>query len=254
MAIEKIIETVEIFSLTENSDVTPVADAIMDGNITVLKVGSVYSIVFRPTSSGLKEKTTRLKGRSKGQYMSVVCTYEQAKQIVDRKQVNRDFFSLSEDFCSKILVRIPVDKTITLPFPYNSQEGTLQFLNFGKVHPLRCAFREELASRGCEYISITSGNIHSAPTIEELEPAKMLAVLFNITASFLGIHDTQTVVTDIPTDRGAHKGSFAILSFCNPDAIEIKRLANKVDREVTEKYLEELFTEVNTQTPLVFAL
>ena len=244
----------EVFTLHKETDIKPAADAVMDGKITVMKVGSVFSILYNPNIADLTEKICLLKGRQEGQVMSVVCSYGQAKQIVNRELVNKDFFLLSDDFCSKVIIRIPIDKTITLSFPYNAQDDTLQFLNFGDMHPIRKAFREELASRGCEYISITSGNIHDAPTIEELEPAKMLAALFNIKASFWEMHNAQTVVTDIPTDRGAHKGSFIILSFCNPDAIEVKRLANKVDREVTEKYLDDLFAELHTQTPLVYAL
>ena len=249
---EKVSELIEVFSLKEKTDVSPVADAIMDGKITILKVGSVYSIVFRPTIAGLKEKTAKLKGRAGGQYMSVVCSYEQAKKVVDRKLVNEDFFRLSADFCSKALIRIPVEPELKLPFSYNTTAETMQFLSFEGAHPVRKALKDELLERGCEYISITSGNIHEAPTIEDLESAKKLATLFNLKASFLGLNDTKTVVADIPEDKSVHNGSYIILSFCNPNAIEVKRLANKVDREFTESYLKELFATVDTKTQLVF--
>ena len=251
---EKVSRYIEVFSLNEKADITSAVDAVMNGRITLLRVGSVFSFVFNPNIAGLADKFNMLKERQTGQLNSVVCTYEQAKQIVDRNRVNEDFFRLSAYFCSRVLVRIPIDGAAAFPFPYNTKDGTMQFLNFAETHPIRNAFREELAARGCEYISITSGNIHGAPTIEDLGSAKMLAALFNIKASFLGMHDVQTVVTDIPADEGAHKGSFAILSFCNPNAIEVKRLANKSDREVTEKYLKELFAKVQTQTPLEYAL
>jgi len=214
----------------------------------------VYSLILNPNITGLIDKLDVLKGRQLKQLMSMVCTYEQAKKIVDNNKVNKDFFRLTASFCSKAIIRIPVDTAITLQFPYNFEEGSLQFLSFEEAHPLRNAFREEIAARGCQYIAITSGNISDTPTIEELEPAKDLALLLNLKASFLGMHDIQTVVTDIPGDNGSHKGSYVILSFCNPDAIEVKRLANKTDREMTERLLKDLFTEVHTETPLVYAL
>ena len=251
---EKVGTAVEVFSLSGNADVKSAADAVMDGKITLLRVGSVFSIVINPGIKGLVDKVNLLKDREKEQLFSVVCTYEQAKQIVDKNRVNGDFFRLPGYFCSRVIVRIPVDNAISLPFPYDANSGTLQFLSFEETHPLRNAFKEELAVRGCEYISITSGNIHSAPTIEDFESAKKLAALFSIKAEFLGMGDVQTVVTDIPEDIGFYTGSYIILSFCNKDAIEVKRLANKADREVTEKYLKEVFANIDTQTPIVYAL
>ena len=251
--IEKVSQCIEVFSLNENAEVEAAADAFMNGKITLLRVGSVFSVAYNPNIEGLTDKVGLLKERREGQLMSVVCTYEQAKKIVDKNRVNADFFRLSAYFCSGALIRIPVDSTISLPFPYNEAEGTLQFLSFEETHPIRGVLIKELAARGCEYISITSANIHGAPTIEDLESAKVLAALFNMKASFLDADDVQTVVTDIPSDKGVHKGSFSIISFCNPNAIEVKRLANKADREFTEKYLNELFARVHTQTPLLFA-
>jgi len=214
----------------------------------------VYGLILNPNITGLVDKLNVLKGRKKEQLMSTVCTYEQARQIVDKNRVNEDFFRLSASFCSRAIIRIPVDTAFAPQFSYNSEEGSIQFLSFEEMNPLRTAFREEIAARGCGYIAITSGNISGAPTIEDLEPAKDLALLLNQKASFLGMPDIQTVVTDIPGDKGAHKGSYAILSFCNPNAIEVKRLVNKTDREMTEIFLKELFTEVHTQTPLIYAL
>jgi tRNA A37 threonylcarbamoyladenosine synthetase subunit TsaC/SUA5/YrdC len=251
---ENVSKAIEVFSLNELTDIKPAADAVMDGKITILKVGSVFSIIYNPNIAGLTNKICLLKERRKEQLMSVVCTYEQAKQFVDRSRVNEDFFRLSAEFCSKAIVRIPVDPAVTPPFPYCTDEGTVQFLTFETTHPMRNAFKEELAARGCEYISITSGNITGAPTIDDLESAKSLAAVFNIKAEFAGMTDVQTVVTDIPEDEGGHKGSYIILSFCNPNAIEVKRLANKTDRKVTEEYLKKLFAKVQTQTPLVYAL
>jgi len=161
---------------------------------------------------------------------------------------------LSAHFCGRVILRIPVDTSIAFPFQYNEEERNLKFIGFEETHPLRNDFRKEIAFRGCEYISITSANIHGAPTIEDLESAKLLAALFNIKASFLGMSGLKTVVADIPEDKGPHKGSYIILSFCNPKAIEIKRLANKRDRKVTERHLKELFANIDTKTPLVYSL
>jgi hypothetical protein len=252
--IEKVCTPVEVFSLNEKADIGPAADAVLSGKITILRVGSVFSVVFDPRVAGLIDKVNLLKDRRNEQLFSLVCTYGQAKRIVDRNRVNEDFFRLSAYFCSRVIVRIPVDTGGALPFPHNVKEGTVQFLSFEETHPLRYAFKEELAVRGCEYVSITSGNINEAPTIEALEPAKVLAALFNIKSSFLGIDDAKTVVTDIPGDKGSHKGSFVILSFCNPNAIEVRRLADKTDREVTEKHLRHLFAATDTKTPLIYAL
>ena len=252
--IENVIKAIEVFSLIDQSDVGPAADAVIAGKITILKVGSVFSIVYNPLITGLTEKICLLKERRKEQFMSVVCTYERAKQFVDRNRVNSDFYRLSETFCSKVIVRVPIDPEITPPFAYNADGGTAQFFTFENRHPIRIAFQEALADRGCEYLSITSGNISGAPTIEDVESAKLLATVFNVKASFLGMDKTQTVVTDIPEDNGSHKGSFAILSFCNKGAIEVNRLANKADRKVTETHLREILAEVDTQTPLVYTV
>jgi len=251
---EKVSKYIDVFSLNKKTDIGPAADAFMSGKIILFRVGPVYSIILNPNITGLIDKLNVLKGRQKEQLMSVVCTYEQAGKIVDKNRVNEDFFRLTASFCSRAIIRMPVDTAIALPFPCNSEEGSLQFLSFEKTNPLRSAFMDEIAARGCQYIAITSCNISDAPTIEDLEPAKDLALLLNLKASFLGMRDIQTVVADIPEDKGAHKGSYVILSFCNPNAIEVKRLVNKTDREMTERFLKELFAEVKTETPLVYAL
>ena len=186
--------------------------------------------------------------------MSMVCTYGQAKKIVDMKRVNQDLFHLTPEFCGKAIIRIPVEASFAPPFPHDTDEGTAQFLSFEGTHPLRDAFREELATRGCKYIPITSGNISGAPTIEDFESAKKLAAHMRTRASFMGMDGIKTAVIDIPSDKGDHKGSFIILSLCNPKAIEVKRLADKTDRDATEKYLDELLPSVQRQTPLVYAL
>jgi len=252
--IETISNDIEVYTLKDKTDIGPAADAFLCGRITLMKVGSVFSIVYNPNIAGLTEKICVLKGRQNKQFMSVVCTYNQAKRIVDENRVNEDFYRLSPDFSSRAIVRIPVKRNTTLPFPYNEEEGTLQFLDFEKAHSLRNAFREELVSRGCAIIPITSGNIHGASTVEDLESAKRLAALFNMKAAFLDMDTVQTIVVDIPQDKGDHKGSFMIISFCNPYAIEVKRLANKTDRETTERHIAQLLENTIMKTPLLYAL
>lgn len=252
--IEIVSQNVEVFSLYEAPDVTAAVDAIMSGKITLLRVGSVFSVVYDPKAAGLTESVSILKERREGQLMSVVCSYEQAMRIADKKRVNEDFYRLSPHFCGEAIIRIPVNTSIPLTFPYNTEEGTMQFLSFEETHPLRGALMKGLSARGCEFISITSANIHGAPTIESTEAAKLLAAVFNAKASFLGMDGIKTVVADIPEDKGIHKGSFSILSFCDPEAIEVKRLVDKTASDFTAKHLEELFKQVDTQTPLRYAL
>lgn len=251
--IEHVCEAVEVYTLRNIDDIKPAADAVLCGKVTLLRVGSVFSFVMNSRNTELVVNFNELKERMKTQTMSLVCTYEQAKGIVDKNRVNEDFYRISQHLSSRVIIRIPVDRSLDLPFPYNTNDGTVQFLDFGDAHPIRNAFREELASRGCDFLSITSGNIHGAPTIEEVAPAKKLAALMNIKAEFLKLN-VRTVVTEIPEDRGENKGSYIILSFCNPEAIEVKRLANKTDREVTERYLAEILPKVDIKTPVVYAL
>jgi yrdC domain. len=252
--IETVCNRVEVLTLCNNSDVKVAADAIIDGKIALIRLGSVFSFVANPYISGLTEDLCFLKEREGSQLMSTVCTYEQAKKLVDPTRVNQDFFSLSASMFGRMIARIPIDPTLELPLQYNKADATMQLISFEGTHPLRNALREELVSRGCEYLNITSGNIHGAPTIGDTEAAKMLAVAFNIKADFLGMKDFETIVIDIAGDIGEHEGSYTIISFCNPDAIEIKRLVNKTDRELTDSHIESLFANIPLKTPIVYAL
>jgi len=252
--IEKICENVEVITLTKNSDVKCAADAIRNGKITLLNLGSVFTFVIDPAQDGLMDKFNLLKERGDRQILSLACTYEQAGNFVDKNRVNQDFFRLSEELASHAIVRIPVDLSLKIPFPYNEKDGTVQFLNIFHTHPMRKALMQELTAGGCEYLSITSGNVHGASTAEDLDSAKRLAALTNIKAAFFGMDSLSTVVTDVPNDKASHKGSYVILSFCNPDQIEIKRLANKADKSVTERHIEKLFEKTDFQTPLVYNL
>ena len=250
--IEKMSAYIDVFTLMEKSDVIYAADAVMSGKITLLNLGSVFTFVIDPIQNGLMDRFNLIKERQDGQILSLACTYEQAKQFVDKERVNQDFFRLSEEFTGRVIVRIPIDQSLTLPFPYNTLDGTTQFLNIAQTHPLRRALIEELTARGCEYLSITSGNVHGAPTVEDLASAKRLAGLVNMKAPFFGMDAMSAVVTDVPGDKAYHNGSYIILSFCNPDAIEVRRLANKSDMYVTKKLLSVLLEGLDLQTPLIY--
>ena len=252
--IETVCNRVEVLTLCNNSDIKAAADAVINGKIVLIRLGSVFSFVVNPLISGLTEKLCFLKEREGSQLMSTVCTYEQAKKFVDPARVNPDFFSLSASMFGRMISRIPIDPALDLPLPHSKVDSTIQCISFEGTHPLRNALREELAGRGCEYLNITSGNIHGAPTVKDTEAAKMLAVMFNIKSDSLGMKDLETIVVDIAGDTGEHEGSYAIVSFCNPDAIEIKRLINKTDRERTDDYIESLFANISLKTPIVYAL
>ena len=252
--IEKFSAYLDVFTLRENSDVMYAADAVMSGKITLLNLGSVFTFVINPAQDGLMDTFNLLKERQEGQILSLACSYDQAKQFVDKNRVNQDFFQLSEEFTGRVIVRIPVDQSLDLPFPYNTSDGTTQFLNISQTHPMRRALIEELTARGCEYLSITSGNVHGAPTVEDLTSAKRLAALINMKAPFFKMDPMATVVTDVPGDKAYHKGSYVILSFCNPDAIEVRRLAGNGDMETSSKLINSLLEKVDTKTPLLYKL
>jgi len=54
--LEKVSKCIEIFSLNEKAEVSPAVDAVMDGKITLLKVGQVYSFILNPNITGLADK------------------------------------------------------------------------------------------------------------------------------------------------------------------------------------------------------
>ncbi|MCL2664692.1 MAG: hypothetical protein FWE82_03690, partial [Defluviitaleaceae bacterium] len=239
--------------LDRAADMEAAADAFAGGKIVLLRLGSIYSLIINPQVKDLADKLNLLKERRGDQIMSVVCTSPQAKKNADKSRVNGDFYNLPDDFAGRVIVRIPVAADGPLPFPYHIEKGTMQYLSFEGTHPLRETFGRKIAERGCDYAAITSANIGGAPTIEDIAPAKKLALLFNIKSEFACLN-AQTVVAEIPGDAGGHRGSLAIVSFCNKDAIEVKRLADKNDRRLTEKYLADLFANIKTETPLVYAL
>ena len=252
--IEKISAYFDVFTLREKSDVMYAADAIISGKITLLNLGSVFTFVLNPEKESLLSMFNLLKERQEGQILSLACSYTQAKQFVDKERVNPDFFRLSDEFAGRVIIRVPVDQSLDLPFPYNRVDGSTQFLNIAQTHPMRKALIEELTARGCEYLSITSGNVHGAPTVEDLDSAKRLAALINIKAPFFKMDPMCTVVTDVPGDKAYHKGSYVILSFCNPDAIEVRRLSGNNDRQASEDLLDLLFKGLDIQTPLLYKL
>jgi len=242
----------DIFSINDAKDVKAATDSLFAGQLSLLRVGSVFSFVLNPYIHGLVDNLNRLKERGKEQFMSIVCTYEQALSLVDTSRVNEDFYNINPFVCSNALIRFPIDTTKDIPFIYNEADGTVQFISFENTNPLRREYKNILYDAGCQYISITSGNVHNAPTIENIHDAKLLAAFMNIKAEFLGIPHQKTTITDIPDDHSLHKGSYIVLSFCNKEQVEIKRLANKGDAALTKNVLPILLKDVVFKTKLVY--
>jgi SepF-like predicted cell division protein (DUF552 family) len=57
--IERVSKSIEVFSLNEKTDLESAVDAIIDGKIVLMKVGSVFSFVFNPNIANLMDKTDR---------------------------------------------------------------------------------------------------------------------------------------------------------------------------------------------------
>ena len=242
-------EYVDILTLRKQEDISQAVEALLSGKLAVMKIGSIFSLFFNPQCPGLADKLNRLKMREVSQSLSLLCTCEQAMSFADKQRVNPDFFSVTPGLCHKVLARFPVNTALDLPFPYNTENGTVQFYSFEAAHPLLWAFQQQLFASGCPCLSGTSANIHGAPTIETLSDAKRLAVLFNIETDFwsLGI---ESVLINVPAAQGKNQGSFPILGFGNPAAIEVLRLMK--DRDTTEKYLAPLMEAQQFQTPLAW--
>ena len=246
-------EYIDIITLRRTADAAKAVNALLAGKILVMKMGSIWGLFFNPQIPHLVDCLNKLKLREVTQSLSLICTCKQAKEMADKERVNRDFFNITPDICRKVIVRFPLNTALNLPFPHNTDDGTVQFQSFETSHPILREIQRLLAVKGCPFLSGTSGNIHGSPTIETLTEAKRLAVLFNIEASFWGLK-TETAVIDIPAANGKNKGSFPIIGFSNPQAIEVMRLMNKTDRELTERYLTPITEKYRFETPLVYTV
>ncbi|MDR1205475.1 MAG: Sua5/YciO/YrdC/YwlC family protein [Peptococcaceae bacterium] len=245
-------ERVDMITLRRPADAAKAVSALLAGKIAVMKMGSIWGLFFNPQIPRLADRLNQLKMREETQSFSLICTCGQAKEIADRERVNHDFYSITPDMCRKVIVRFPINTALNLPFPYNAGAGTVQFQSFEASHPILRELQRLLNAEGCPFLSGTSGNIHGAPAVETLADAKRLAALFNIEASFWGIK-TETAVVDIPAASGENKGSFPIIGFNNPLAVEVQRLMNKTDRELTERYLASVFAGHPFETSLVYS-
>ena len=246
-------EYIDIITLRRKSDAANAVKALLAGKILVMKMGSIFGLFFNPQIPNLVDCLNKLKMREITQSLSLICTCAQAKKIADESRINSDFFRITPDMCRKVIVRFPIHTELDWPFPYNTDDGSVQFQSFEESHPILRELQKLLYTKGCPFLSGTSGNIHGSPTVETLADAKRLAVLFNIEASFWGLK-TETIVVDIPSANGENKGSFPIIGFSNPNAIEVKRLMNKTDRELTERYLTPLLALQKFETPLIYTV
>jgi len=209
--------------INSTDDVPYVAKQFLAGKILLLKLGEVYAFVLNPQIEGLADSLNRLKGRTAGQHLSVICSYAFMLSFVDRERVNADFFEVGEVLSGKALVRIPIDPNKNIPFPYNEEYKSIQFLDFYSCHPLLGKFQTEIERQGCLFALSTSGNIHGAPTCVNLDEARELASVLNAKAIDSSADNVQIIVVDIPSLHREYKGSFPIVSFENQTAIEILR-------------------------------
>ena len=255
-----------ILSIASATQVQSAADLLLSGNILLLKLGRVYGFIFHPQIEGLAAKLNAIKGRTSSQHLSLICSYRQALKIIDRDRINPDFFGLGRALAGKALIRIPLDTRQSLPFLFNQEENSVQFLSLVDSLPLGLKrqninnvkggaflhdFQQLLKKRGCPFISGTSGNIHGQPTCERLEDAVKLSQIFNDRAIELGFSDIKAVVVDIPNLGDANQGSYPIVSFANPSEVEVVRLIGN-DLALTRDFLEAMVRGVKMRTTITY--
>ena len=233
------------------SDVSGIVDLVMDGRILLLKLGTLYALTFNPLIEGLEQKLDLIKGRRSNQHFTLICNYNQALEILDNERINRDFYNIGECFSSKALLRIPLKATDTLPFPYNRELRTVQYISLLGIHPLLNMLSAELARSGCTYLSTTSGNLHGEPTCQTLGEAEILAARCDVRIRELGITDTRVYVVDVPDLEAEYRGSFPIVSFLNPEKVEILRNIEN-DPVVTERFIRKGLQGLKVETSVAY--
>ena len=239
----------ETIFLKSPDDAKAAAGHILSGNILLLFLGDVYGFAFDPGINGLADKLNRLKGRAANQYLSLFCNHEKALLLVDKERVNRDFFTIAGLLSGKAHIRIPLKENPPFAFPYNEDDRTVQFISLDATHPMLSALFNELSAHGCPTISGTSGNLHGQPTCASLGEAEKLAGILNVKAKEYGYDDTKIVVADIPSFHCEIKGSFPIVSFLNPEAVEILRHIGN-DPAATRRFLDKELKGVKMETSI----
>ena len=204
-------------------DVPYAAEQFLTGKILLMQLGELYTFIINPQIDGLAENLNILKGRTSSQYLTTVCSYTFILSYIDRERINLDFYDVGEVLSGIALIRAPVDFQKSIPFPCNNDDKSAQFLNFASCHPLLGAFQAEIERQCCPFALATSGNLHGAPSCVNLEEALALANVINKKARVLSMDNVDVIVVDIPSIHREYKGSFPIVSFENPSAIEILR-------------------------------
>ena len=232
--------------IISEKDIEETAQLLLTGQILLLKIGNTFGLFFNPAIDGLDRKLNILKGRTNNQHFSLICNYTQATKLIDESRINEDFYNIAECLSSIALLRIPLNTSQPLPFPYNQSENTVQYFSFMEAHPLLRALQIELERKGCEYFSCTSGNIHGEPSCRTLDEALILVERLNARVRELDMFDIQVIVVDIPSLESEYKGSLPIVSFLNRRQVEVIRyiendlLATKVliEKAITGKKIE----------------
>ena|GEM_PF-1794481 len=238
-------------TVTKESDIPEIADLFFNGQILLLKLGTLYALTFNPAIEGLDHKLDKIKGRRSNQHFTLICNYDQALEILDADRINKDFYNIGESFSSKALLRIPLKATDTLPFPYNKEQNTVQYVSIEGIHPLLKTLSLELSRRSSRYMSTTSGNLHGEPICQFLSEAEVLAAKCETRIQELGISDTKVFVVDIPDLEAEYKGSFPIVSFVNPEQIEvIRNIENNL--ELTQRFIQKELQGLQVETSVAY--
>ena len=235
----------------KESDMQEFAQRLMDGQILLLKLGTLFALTFNPSVEGLEQKLDRIKGRRSNQHFTLICNYGQALELIDRERINIDFFNIGESFGSKAILRVPLKVDNVLPFPYNRELNTVQYVNIQGIHPLLNKLTDELARLGCRYLSTTSGNLHGEPTTRFINEAETLAIRCNERILEMGITGTKVIVVDIPGLEAEYKGSFPILSFLNPGQVEVIRNIEN-NPELTRRYIQKGLEGLEYETVVAY--
>ena len=230
-------KTSYVRTVTKESDIPEIANLFFDGQILLLKLGTLYALTFNPAIEGLDQKMDKIKGRRSNQHFTLICNYDQALEILDADRINMDFYNIGESFSSKALLRIPLKVADTFPFPYNKSHNTVQYISIEGIHPLLKMLSIELSRRNCRYLSTTSGNLHGEPTCQFFSEAEVLAEKCETRIQELGISDTKVILVDIPDLEAGYKGSFPIVSFMNPEQVEVIRNIEN-DLELTQNFIQ----------------
>ncbi|MDR0463371.1 MAG: Sua5/YciO/YrdC/YwlC family protein [Pseudomonadales bacterium] len=247
-------ETVDVYYLEDDGAPKVVASEVSKGKLLIVDIKSVYGITYNPFTPNLFDKLALLKGREKDQFFSLAASYEKLlDEVVDNEKVNPDFFKLNEEICGQMIVRIP-HRNLKVENIGNPHNKTVQSLSFEGIHSSLARFQKSLESRGVSFTAGTSANLHRLPAILDPTQVEKFAAAMQLTAKANGMEDLEIIVAHLSRQPQEKTGSYPIVSFINPQQIEIQRYVNKTNREATEKFKTYLENNFNFTTPIVYNL